>query len=81
MVSAVSSVSQTYAVYYRKQPRTSVTYPASVAANSLEDATELARSIVSEKYPGGSVIRVIRDSDSLWPILDVNGNLVAPKRD
>jgi len=81
MVSAVSSTSQVYAVYYRKQQRTSVAFPASVSANCLKDAIDLAQSIVSERYPGGGVIRVILDKDSPLPTLGVNGTLAAPKRD
>lgn len=80
MVSAVSSVAQTYAVYYRQSRNTSLASVASVAANSLEDAEQLSRSIVASRYPEGCVLRVSPAKESPWPVLDANGNLVAPSR-
>ena len=81
MVSAVSSVSQTYAVYFRTTPRTSIATVRCVNAGSLDEAKGMAQEGVSRSFPDGRIIGVVLAKDSPWPLMDVSGNLVAPKRD
>lgn len=80
MVSAVSSVSQVYAVYFRKTPRTSIATERNLEASSLDEAKAKAKAAVDQHFPGGIVIGVMLAKNAPWPVMDANGEYVAPKR-
>lgn len=80
MVSAVSSVSQTYAVYFRTTPRTSIATERNLQASSLDEARAKAKEAVATHFPGGVVIGVMPVQNSPWPVMDANGIWATPPR-
>ena len=80
MITSIPSVSQVYAVYYRKAPRTSIAFTGCLQASNLESANAQAKAIVSEKYPDGCVLNVMLAKDSAWPLMNANGDYVAPSK-
>jgi hypothetical protein len=75
---AMHQDSRLYAVYFRPKANSSLADVACVRASSLDSAKAQASAAVAKLHPGGKVIGVVLAERSPYPLMDVEGRLVAP---
>jgi hypothetical protein len=72
----------TYAIYYRTSSKSSLAKVGRLDAANIETARTMATTAIKQHYgDSGRLIHIVESSQSRFPVMGLNGDLVAPTPD